>query len=75
MPNANKPPRTFLELVAPWIRGYQLSLYLRGREKPVTGVTVCSVLPGVLIGRWNSSTHLIPLDAISYIRFGLRSLS
>jgi len=32
-------------------------------------VTVCYVQPGVLIGRWNSSTHLIPLEAITYIRF------
>lgn len=69
MPNNHKTMKTFLESVAPWIRGYQLSVYLRGRDKPVTGVTVCSVQPGVLIGRWNSSTHLIPLEAIAYIRF------
>jgi len=69
MPNNNKTPKTFLELVAPSIRGYQISVYLTGREKPVTGVTVCSVQPRVLIGRWNSSTHLIPLEAIAYIRF------
>lgn len=69
MADNNKTPKTFLESVAPWIRGYQLSVYVRGREKPVTGLTVCSVQAGVLIGRWNSSTHLIPLDAIAYIRF------
>jgi len=69
MPNNNKSPKTFLQEVAPWIRGHQLSVYVRGREKPLTGVTVCAVQPGVLIGRWNSSTHLIPLEAITYIRF------
>jgi len=69
MPNNNKTPKTFLENVAPWIRGHQLSIYVRGRDKPLTGVTVCLVQPGVLIGRWNSSTHLIPLEAITYIRF------
>jgi len=69
MANNNKSVKTFLECVAPWIRGYQIAVYVRGREKPLTGLTVCSVSAGVLVGRWNSSTHLIPLDAIAYIRF------
>ena len=69
MNNNKKPLKTFLEDVAPWIRGYQIAVYLKGRDKPATGVTVCSVQPRVLIGRWNSSTHLFPLEAIAYIRF------
>lgn len=69
MPNNKKSVKTFLEQVAPWIRGYQIAVYLKGREAPSTGLTVCSVQPGVLIARWKNSTHLIPLDAIVQIRF------
>lgn len=69
MPNDRTPQKTFLDTIRPWIQGEQISLYLEGRVKPVTGVTVCSVSPGVLVGRWNSSTHLIPLDKILYVRF------
>lgn len=69
MPNNNKTPKTFLDRIKPWIQGEQISVYLQGRAKPVSGVTVCSVSSDVLIGRWNSSTHLIPLEAIAYIRF------
>lgn len=69
MAGNDKTVKTFLQLVAPWIKGCQISVYVHGREKPLTGVTVCAVFPGVLIGRWSNSTHLIPLDAITYIRF------
>lgn len=64
-----KPPKTFLDTIRPWIQGEQISIYLQGRIKPVTGVTVCSVSADVLVGRWNSSTHLIPVDKILYVRF------
>jgi len=66
----NKNSKTYLDSIKPWIQGEQISLYLWGRVKPVTGVTVCSVSSDVLIGRWNSSTHLIAGDKILYIRFG-----
>ena len=69
MPTQDKRPKTFLDTIRPWIHGEQISIYLEGRIKPVTGVTVCSVSADVLIGRWNSSTHLIPLDKILYVRF------
>jgi len=70
MPNNNKSPKTYLDSIKPWIQGEQISLYLQGRVAPVTGVTVCSVSSDVLVGRWNSSTHLIAGDKILYIRFG-----
>lgn len=67
--NEKHPAKSFLDSIKPWIQGEQISVYLQGRVKPVTGVTVCSVSSGVLVGRWNSSTHLIPLDKILYVRF------
>jgi len=66
-----QPPivRTTLQAVAPYIKGKQIAVYLRGREKPLTGLTVCHIWPNLLIARWNSSTHLIPGSQISFIRF------
>jgi len=61
--------KSFLTDVAPWIRGCQIAVYLHGREKPMTGLTVAHVGPRVLVARWNSSTHLIPLHSIACIRF------
>jgi len=68
MTNNNHSP-DFARAVAPWIRGRQVSIYLRDRQKPMTALTVCAVYPSVIVARWNSSTHLIPNDAIVAIRF------
>jgi hypothetical protein len=66
----DKPPTTtFLSEIAPWIRGKSVAIYLRGRPKPITDVSIRLVGKHALIGRWNSSTHLVPLAAIDYIRF------
>jgi len=59
----------FAKAIAPWVRGKQIAVYLRGREKPMTGLTVCAVYPSVLVARWESSTHLINNEAIVTIRF------
>lgn len=67
MNDNNKPD--YVHAVAPWIRGRQIAVYLRGREKPMTGLTVCAVYPSVIVARWNSSTHLIANDQIIAIRF------
>jgi len=69
MSNNNNHLIDFGRAVAPWIRGRQISVYLRGRDKPMTGLTVCAVYPSVIVARWNSSTHLIPIVAIVAIRF------
>jgi hypothetical protein len=59
----------FLIEAAPWIRGKNVSLYLHGRDKPITGLTVKHIGHHVLIARWNNSTHIIPADKIAFIRF------
>lgn len=59
----------YLMAVRSWIIGQQISVYLRGRDKPMTELTVCAVYPSVLIARANSSTHLIPAQAIITIRY------
>lgn len=64
-----KQPPTFLQEIAPYVRGKKLAIYLRGRDTPITGLIVKHLQPRTLIARWNSSTHLIPLDAIAFIRF------
>jgi len=69
MPDNNNHKPDFARAVAPWIRGKQIAVYLRGREKPMTGLTVCAVYPSVIVARWNSSTHLINNEAIIAIRF------
>lgn len=60
---------TFLTEIAPYVRGKKLAIYLRGRDKPITGLTVKHIQRRTIIARWNSSTHLIPLDSIAFIRF------
>lgn len=62
-------PKTFASTIAPWVTGRQISVYLSGRTAPMTGLTVIQCQDPVLIARWNSSTHLIPLRAIVAIRF------
>jgi len=65
----SQPQRMTLDSIRPYIRGRQISIYLVGREKPMTRLTVCAVFPLVIVARWNSSTHLIPWHNISAIRF------
>jgi hypothetical protein len=65
--NGKKP--TFLTETASWIIARQISVYLAGREKPMTDLTVCYVGADVLVCRWNSSTHLIQRSQILAIRF------
>ena len=60
---------TFLRYAAPWIRDCQIAVYLQGRQKPMTELTVCGVYAHILVARANSSTHLIPTDKIVTIRF------
>lgn len=67
--NGNGSKRTFGQAVAKWIGGRQVSIYLKNRPKPLTGLTVCSISPAVWVCRWNGSTHLIPTHNISYLRF------
>lgn len=68
--NQNSPKvTTFLTEIAPWVRGKMLAIYLKGRDAPITGLVVKHVGPNALIARWNSSTHLVPLNAIAFIRF------
>jgi len=62
-------PKTFLEAVTPYIKGCQISVYLLGRQAPMTELTVCDIYPHVLVARANSSTHLINPVHISAIRF------
>jgi len=69
MPNNNTHKPDFAKAIAPWVRGKQISVYLRGRQTPMTGLTVCAVYPSVLVARWQSSTHLINNEAIVAIRF------
>jgi len=65
---APKPP-TFLREIAPWVRGKNIAVYLHNRPKPLTGLIVKHIGTDTLVARWNSSTHLIPLAAIAFIRF------
>lgn len=68
--NPSKPTTTtFLTEIAPWIRGKKLAIYLVGRNAPITGLTVKHVGRTALVARWNSSTHLVPLRSIAFIRF------
>lgn len=53
----------------PLIRGSVVAVYLAGRDKPMTGLSVCGFAGPVLIARANGSTHLIPSSAIVCIRF------
>lgn len=69
MSNTKTTPPTFLTETAPWIRGRKIAVYLRGRPKPWTGLTVKHVGRRCIVARWNSSTHIIPLSAIDGIRF------
>jgi len=65
----NNNGASFLKAIAPWLKGCQIAVYLRGREKPMTELTVCGVYASVLVCRANSSTHLIPREQIVTIRF------
>ena len=47
----------------------QMAIYLVGVPKPLRYVTVCQVTQDCLVGRWHSSTHLIPIARIAYCRF------
>lgn len=67
--NKNNHKPDYAKAIAPWIRGKQIAVYLRGRQAPMTGLTVCAIYPSVLVARWNSSTHLINNEAIVAIRF------
>jgi len=67
--NQNQHAKTFIEAVTPHIKGRQISVYLLGRQPPMTELTVCAVDPHVLIARANNSTHLINPAHISAIRF------
>ena len=67
--SSNALPHPYLKAIAPYIRGRQIAVYLRGRDKPITELTVCAVYPGVLVCRANSSTHLINPDNILFARF------
>lgn len=64
------PSEHFLKEIAPWIQGRNCSLYLTGRQKPLTECVVKHVGRATIVARWNASTHLIPADKIEYIRFG-----
>jgi len=66
--NNGKHP-SFSQAVTKWTLGRQVSIYLKHRQKPLTGLTVCSISPAVWICRWNGSTHLIPTANISFVRF------
>jgi len=68
MSNNGKHP-TFAQAVGKWVLGRQVNLYLFGRQKPLTGLTVCSISEAVWVCRWNGSTHLVPTKNISYLRF------
>lgn len=67
--NNNGKPHTFERAVATWILNRQVSIYLKARQKPLTGLTVCSISEAVWVCRWNGSTHLVPTKNISYLRF------
>jgi hypothetical protein len=61
--------KTTLEALAPYIRARQISVYLCGRKSPLTGLTVCTIFPYLLVARANNSTHLIPSEKIAFVRF------
>lgn len=66
------PPKDhnlYLAAIAGHIRGRQIAVYLRGRDGPITELTVCGVYPHLLLCRANSSTHLINPENILFIRF------
>ena len=65
----NGKPRSFTQAVAKWIRGRQVNIYVLGRAKPLTNLTVCSISDAVWVCRWNGSTHLIPPHKIIFIRW------
>jgi len=64
-----KPPHPYLASIAPYIRGCQIAVYLRGRDKPMTELTVCAVYPHLLLCRANNSTHLINPENVLCVRF------
>lgn len=51
------------------ILGRQIAVYMIGRQKPMTELTVCQITPELLIARANGSTHLINPRHILCIRF------
>jgi len=59
----------YLAAIAHHIRGCQIAVYLRGRDKPMTELTVCGVYPHLLLCRANNSTHLINPENILCVRF------
>lgn len=67
--NDKQHPSTFLASVATHIKHAQISVYLIGRQPPMTELTVCGVFPHLLVARANGSTHLINPAHISCIRF------
>lgn len=69
MQKPRPPAPSFLKEIAPWIRGKKLAIYLQGRNTPITGLTIKYIGHDVIVARWNSSTHLIPLHAVAYMRF------
>lgn len=69
-PKPTPPSEHFLREIAPWIQGRNCSLYLTGRQKPLTQCVVKHVGRATIVARWNASTHLIPADKIEFIRFG-----
>ncbi|MBA7618446.1 hypothetical protein ES703_25772 [subsurface metagenome] len=69
MNSDNNNGASFLKAIAGWLKGCQIAVYVRGRQKPMTGLSVCGVYPSVLVCRANSSTHLIPREQIVTIRF------
>lgn len=67
--NSNNNGASLLKAIAPWIKGCQIAVYLRGRQAPMVGLTVCGVYASVLVCRVNSSTYLIPREQIITVRF------
>lgn len=64
------PPQPGLHsAVRPWMLGRQISIYLKARPKPLVNHTLCYIHPSCLVTRWTSSTHIIPIEAIAYLRF------
>ena len=61
--------KTDLSYMAALIKGQVISVYLKGRLKPMTGCYVCAVYPHLLVCRANGSTHLFPQGNICCIRY------
>ena len=61
--------KTDLNYLAPWIKGQVVSVYCKGRDRPMTGLYVCAVYPHILVCRANGSTHLFPQGNICCIRY------